>query len=273
MLKIEDERILQEKISPYICTLFDPMKKIFLLLLSLSFLSATAQVVSSDIAPKQKELFRKNKIRSISGWTFSYAEGKIDKNGQRTSFEKLDKDGNQCEEVYYNATGESYLECTHVYNAGNEVSTVRYADGTPNLNKWVYEKGEKPGSIEKRSSSKLAGKEKWVFVYDDFSNLISEEYYDASGTNTYKKTYVYKYPGTLIEKNEYDAYGSLYARTEYRYDASGNLKEKVQFDGANAISAHYEFVYDRSGNQIARFTHDNAGNVKELTVYLYYYYQ
>ncbi|MFH1004653.1 MAG: hypothetical protein V1781_04035 [Bacteroidota bacterium] len=219
-----------------------------------------------------KQLLKKNKVWMMYGWTFQYKNGIQEEKGKKTSFERFDHFGNRTEEIYYDTKGNSSYECSFTYDVnGNELKRMGEQGDEIIYDKWIYAFSDNGKKIEKRSEFKKAREEKWIFVYNENKNKVKETYYDVSGNISYNIELVYDHSNNLVEKKQTDAYGNIFKKWIYKYDAKGYNTEHLYCN--NQLFRIYQLRYDKKGNLKSRFTLDANGEVIELTVYIYQFYE
>jgi len=233
--------------------------------------SCFAQLVDKDIfGIKHKELIKKNNVRFVLGWTYEYNNGKQERIGKKSSFEKFDKEGNLIEEVYYKQNGESNFECTHLYNVtGWEISTVEFKSGAYSNKRWLNGWEEKERLLTKIPFKALDSKEKWSFRYDSKGNRVEEIKYDEDGGIAYSIYLKYDNNDNVIEKLELDGNNNLFEKWIYVNDEKGNNIEATQYDSDNKLFYKYTFSYDYKGNKTDEIIYDSAGEPKQRTKFVY----
>jgi hypothetical protein len=197
----------------------------------------------------------------------------MDQDGNKTSFERIDKNGFRSEESYYDSKGTSYLEYSHTYAPNGMMLTsigIR-GDLTQYLN-WNYRFRDER-TVERTTSKGYNNKQRWIYKLDENRNKIEEQYFDPDGLHSYTRYYVFDGKNNLTEKTEYDGYGNLFEKWVYKYDDKGNNTEQAQYDSQGKIFYTYKLKYDDKGNLISKFLLDKSGQIRQLTVYLYQFYQ
>ncbi len=248
------------------------MKQIFTALIVFSCSYSRAQVFDENYGYVQKQLIKKNKIKLISGWTFSFSStGELVKDGRRSSFEKFDKNGNRTELVYFDAFGNSSYECTYSYDEkGTETTRISYQTGKCTFSKWSYTYIDETRVVQRKPFKSYSNKEMWEFVFDNNKNCVEELYYDGDGLFSGKKAFGFDSGNNMSVKKVYDAYGSLLSSCEYIYD--NNTKQNIEqifYDNAANILYKQIMRYDSKGDLTAKFLVDKDGNTTAITVYLY----
>lgn len=253
-------------------------RQIFLLLVLLLAAAFTlflsAQIYNEDFSRSQKtNIYKENKVWMAYGWTFFYPKGIQEKKGKKTSFERFDRDGNRTEEIYYDQKGNPSFSCQFTYDdKGNAIKKMGGAGDEVIYEKWNYTSLEGGKTVERKSEYKKSKNEKWVYLFDHNNNIISESYYDISGTISYKWDFVYDDKQHVVEKKEYDSYGNVYQKWEYKYDEKGNNTEMRHYVSNNLLDRIYDMKYDKKGNMKSKFTFDKDENIVNLTVFVYQFY-
>lgn len=255
------------------------MRKIFYILLSCSLpavfcLFLSAQIYNEDFSRSQKtNVFKENKVWMVYGWTFVYPKGVQEKKGKKTSFERFDRDGNRTEEIYYDTKGNPNFSCQFMYDdKGNPVKKMGGSGDEVIYEKWNYTSPDGGKTVERKSEYKKSKNEKWIYNFDEQGNILSESYYDISGTISHKWDFIYNDKQHVTEKKEYDSYGTVYQKWVYKYDEKGNNTEMRHFVSNNQLYRIYDMRYDKKGNMKSKFIFDKDENIINLTVFVYQFY-
>lgn len=231
---------------------------------------AYSQAFDQDIVTKAtRESIKKNNIRFIMGWSYSFTNNVMSRQGKKSSFEKFDKEGFLIEEVFYNVAGGVNYECTHDYNKlGLEASRIFINAKQYQTRRWVYKQNEKTGELEAWPTHSFGSQEHTAYRFDPYGRKVQETRYDRDGLVS---TIFIKYDdnGNVVEKLELDGNNNLYSKRLYTYDSSGNCTQAVEYDAENKLFLIYNYEYDQSGNKISETTVDAAGNTKQKIKFIY----
>ena len=243
-------------------------------LLLLAAIISSARVYNEDYSKIQKlNVFKENKVWMVYGWTFLYPDGIQEKKGKKTSFERFDRNGNCTEEIYYDKKGNPSYSCQFLYDDnGKEIKRVGGASEEVIYEKWNYSVSEDGKKLERKSEYKKLKDQKWMYTFDDHQNKIQEICFDVNGNISYKWNFLYDFNQYLVEKLEYDPYGNVYQKWSYKYDEKRNNNELLYYVSSDQLHRTYEMRYDKKGNMKSKFTFDKNGDILELTVFVYQFY-
>ena len=236
--------------------------------------SSIVRVYNDDFARSQKQNFRNNNVRVVTGWTYVYSEsGTPTKKGVKSSEERFDQKGNRTEEMWYDENGASFLESSYTYNdEGVELKNIGVQMHKPFYNNWLYEIKDTTNELIKFHSQNKINKEKWVYSFDAAGNKTQEKYFDETGLLTDRCVFNYDSKGRLDEKIEFDAYDNLYRKWEYSYDENGNNTGEILYNNDSEVLKQYILKYDEKGNLTTRFEMNAKGVATQMTVFLYEFY-
>jgi hypothetical protein len=235
--------------------------------------NTAVRVYNDDFGKNQKQSFKKNMVKAVTGYTFVYTNGTPTKSGVKSSQERFDQKGNRVEEVWYDEKGTSFLESSYSYNEeGIELKNIGVRAHKPFYNNWLYEFNDTTHSLVKYHQQFQLNKEKWVCNYDASGNKLQEQYFDEDGLMLSRRVFKYDAKGCLQEKVEFDGYDNLYRKWVYGYDANGNNISEQEYNADSEIIDQYSMKYDDKGNLTTRFEMNGAGATQRMTVFLYEFY-
>jgi len=138
--------------------------------------------------------------------------------------------------------------------------------------KWNYVFVDNGKFLEKKSAYKKSKEQKWVYAFDVHKNIISEIYFDITGTQSYRWEFTYDADNHVTEKKEFDGYGNVYQRWKYNYDENGNNDEVLYYVSNNQLDKIYQMKYDKKGNMKSFTTLDKSEKIVNLTIFVYQFY-
>lgn len=236
--------------------------------------SNVVRVYNDDFAKSQKETFKINNVKAVTGYTYNYTDGTPTKNGIKSMQEKFDQKGNRIEEIWYEENGKtSAREATYTFNdEGIELRNVGMSKHKAFYNNWLYEVNDTAKTIVKYHQQYQLNKEKWVYNYDASGNKTQEQYYDIRGEENLRFVFKYDEKGRLSEKIQFDGYDNLYSKWIYTYDENGNNLTQTQYNSDSEIQRLFTMKYDDKGNLTTRFELNSKGRTESMTVFLYEFY-
>lgn len=247
---------------------------LLLVLVAVCTLFLSAQIYNEDFSKQQKtDIYKGNRVWMVYGWTYFYPKGVQEKKGKKTSFERFDRDGNRTEEIFYDAKGNPGHSCQFMYDdKGNPVKKMGGSGDEVIYEKWIYTSADNGKTVERKSEYKKSRNEKWVYVYNDQKDLVSETYFDVNGIQSYKWEFTYDDKQHVTEKKELDGYGNVYQKWLYQYDEKGNNSETHHYVSNGQLHRVYNMKYDKKGNMKSKFTLDKDENIINLTIFVYQFY-
>ncbi|MCH8902906.1 MAG: tetratricopeptide repeat protein [Bacteroidetes bacterium] len=203
----------------------------------------------------ERELYKKNKVKLIQVYQYSYKKGKKGKKGNLLFHLTYDRNGLLIGSF-------SYLKdlpgAHRLYKYDEEENLIEkrsFTFGQPNSTYYSY----KFDSLN-RISEQTSEHETQYFQYDTRGNLIQE-------THLYRGK---NYPETFnLDKYEYDEFNRKVRMDRYRpdntkefyftfkYDETGNLIQRTKFEKEKKIRIR-TYEYDDQGNQIYSNRFDNV---------------
>jgi YD repeat-containing protein len=229
---------------------------------------------NSDFAAKQKQDIVKNKIKAVTGYTYSFAKGKLQKKGIKSSLELFDENGNLTSESFFNERGETYYEYSHYYNAdGIEIKSVGIERNKPFYNIWVYSVNDSLNTFTRHHEKTKINKQKWITYFDKNGVKIKQEQYDKEGLFAFTTLFAYNAAGQLTTKTEVDGYGNAYKIYNYTYDKKGYIATMTESYADNVIYLQHKYGYDKMHNLTSHTISNARGEATNMTLFTYNYYK
>jgi hypothetical protein len=223
---------------------------------------------------QRMSLYKENKVWIVYGWAFTYENGIQATKGNKTSFERFDREGNRIEEIKYDFKGNAIFSCEYLFDEyGREIKKTGGTGEEVVYEKWNYLFLDSMNLVQKKSEYKKGRGQKWLYSYDKNHNISEETYYDVTGTLLHKMRYAYNTNQKVIEKIELDPYGNVYQRWAYEYDDKGNNTNIKHYHSSGQLHRSYQMRYDKKGNMKSRFELDKDENILELTVFIFHFYE
>jgi hypothetical protein len=212
------------------------------------------------------------KVRTKTGYTYLYKEGKLEKKGYKSSLEIYDNRGLKTEEIYIDGKGEFVSEMTFSYSEnGLPTKNIGLVNHKPVYFNWAYETDPETGIIKKYHADGQS-KEYWLIKSTVDGKIIREEYYSGNSELDRVVEYRYNALGNCESVAEYDGYLNLILVSEHSYE-NGRNTQMVQKDKSGSVFYRAEFSYDDAGNLKSKTEYGADENPRTITVFLYDYYQ
>ncbi len=242
------------------------------LFLTYSGFAGDSRVYNEDMGKRMNEQIRMSNVRGITGYTFNYTAGILNKESYKSSVEVFDRSGNKSEDAVYMKDGETTSSYLYTHNEeGIELKNVGIELHKPVYNNWSYEIVDSLSALKKYHTDGKS-KEYWLTQYDESGRKTREYYYAHDGILDYTKELKYDKTGRLSEKFQYDSYGNLYTRWSYIYDVSGSITSVIQYEPKGNVFQTTSFSYDNKNNVSTSTLTDHTGKYISMTVYMYDYY-
>ncbi len=218
-----------------------------------------------DFQTKDKEIYKRNKVKQMLQWSYDYVNGNPGTNGYISRKLSFDNKGNTLEEINYKANGNITSVVTYSYDAnGNLKSFSRYSG---NKEKLTYNQNieyDDRGNKLVESGYDGISSYKNNFIYNSNNQLI-EITYTTDKVLTEKRTL--KYSGNMKEMTISNINQSILSKEISTYDVNKNIIEEVKYV-QDKISQKSDYSYDPSGKRIEE-TKQNLGNFLYRRKYSY----
>jgi hypothetical protein len=247
------------------------MKRSIFLVLCALFANCGLSFGQVDFQSKDREIYKRNKVKQMLQWSYDYVNGKPVTNGYISRRLSFDNKGNTLEEINYKVNGTITSVVTYSYDdKGNLKSFSRY---TGNKEKLTYNQNiEYDSRGNKLTESGYDGVSSYTnaFSYNTDNQLI-EITYTTDKVLTEKRTF--KYSGNVTEMTISNNNQSIISKEISNYDVNKNIIEEAKYV-QDKISQKSDYSYDPSGKRIEEtkqnlgnflyrrtFTYDSKGNV------------
>lgn len=205
-----------------------------------------SNVAGSQQTDRDRETFRRRKIKTITSWVYKYQSGVPNTSGIKQFSRSYDQRGNMTDFIAFDSSrGEALQTESYKYDAENKLIGSAFGDALH------WNDGYR------------------TYTYNGHGQLIESELRKPDRTLKTRYTYKYDAKGKLIENVFYTATGEIASTRSYQYDASGKLVEfsSVRADGGLDEKSRHQ--YNDQGNAILSITYDSAGRVSSRTNYKY----
>lgn len=252
------------------------MKKVstILVLLSLTsgLIAGDSRLFNEDMGKRMNEQIKARGIMSITGYTFGFTNGTLDKESYKSSVEVFDRNGLRTEDALYHPGGESESSFLYAYNEeGIQLKAIGISRHKPVYNFWSYEIIDSLSALKKYHSDP-GKKEYWLSYFNEKGQKVKEEYFNADGYKDFSREFVYDGEGRITEKKHFDGYGNLYSKLSYGYDELGRNTLITQYATGNIVFGSTLISYDEKGNVKTTTSRDHTGTTTGMTVYSYTFY-
>ena len=254
-------------------------------------MDGTAATEAEELAERERyvrEHIVIAEVKKVSddGIPFRWTKYEYDANGNQTEEVSYDADGsihcryeynydekgNQIHKVVYNADGSVFGRYEYGYDeAGNKTRQVVYGlDGSAYLwYEWEYD--EEGNQTREATYGPDGSVNRWrEYEYDERGNETKKVGNTWDGS-FYWYEYEYDERDNQIKMVNYDVDGSIHEWYEYEYDVRGNQTKKVRYHGDGSIYEWYEYEYDERGSRTKETSYNGDGSIRDGYEYEYEY--
>ena len=217
---------------------------------------------------------KSGRIKFREDWVYKSEHGTLSPLGIKIGYDRFDSIGQKVEEANYDLNGNALLEVTYSYDEwGREIQCLGLKDRNSFYRKWEYSFVDSIKCLEKRVYRNKSNKQRWLYRFDNFGNIVEETNYTPEGDFNYK--YIIKYTkfNKPAELTEYSGSGTMYEKWIYLYNKQNQNIEVMQFDASGNLFRKYINKFDEYGNQKEVITLDSEEKELERTVSIYQYFK
>jgi hypothetical protein len=246
------------------------MKKLFILLIAISFFSCNNQEKEIKSKNVVNKLEAKDSTRKVKNdWEKKHLFDKVQKIIELTSNNKhtfifnrfgfiveeseYDSNGNLFQRVVCKYDNNNYLMEEIIYDSFNTISTI---------NKFKYQNNLLIEHCLLKPDETLERIDK--YSYDKKGNKIEENWFDSQNNLILKFISKYDNIGNCTATQEFNSKNQLSTIYEYRLDDNGNSIENIWLDSNEKIRHRLVFKFDEYNNIIEQKTFGDNGSLKEI---------